>query len=97
MALRQYSVTLGAGATAATTDHVPMTFLRIENTASNATVKYGTSALVTGDYAGTVQAEAAGSSNAVVIGPLPVPSMNLGDFYFLGTQNQVIHLTVITP
>lgn len=97
MALLQYTVTLGAAATRAITTHLPMNFMRIENEASNAVVKYGTSAITTNDYAGAVLAQTATINNAVTVGPFPQGCMNLDEFYFLGTENQKIHLTVITP
>ncbi len=97
MALLQYTVTLGAGATRATTDHTPINMLIIENTASNALVKYGTSALTTNLYAGSVIAQSATVDSSKAIGPFPQACMNLDEFYFLGTENQIIHLTAITP
>lgn len=97
MALEQYTVTLGASITRAITTHKSMNFLRIENEASNAVVKYGASTLTTTDYAGAVLAQTATINNAVTIGPFPQGCMNLDEFYFLGTENQKIHLTVITP
>jgi hypothetical protein len=97
MALRQYTVTLGAGNTRAVTVHTPISFLRIENEASNAVVKYGTSALAAADYAGAVLAQTATINNAVTVGPFPHGIMNLDEFYFLGTEAQKIHLTAITP
>jgi hypothetical protein len=41
------------------------------------------------DYAVTVTA---GPTNAVTIGPFPHEVMNLDEFYFLGTEDEVIHL-----
>lgn len=97
MALLQYTVTLGAGATQAVTDHLSINQLIIENTAGNALVKYGTSALTTALYAGSVIAQSATVDSSKTIGPFPQGCMDLKDFYFLGTEAQVIHLTVITP
>lgn len=97
MALLQYTVTLGAGATQAVTEHLPIAYLRIENEAGNALVKYGTSALTSTDYAGSVIAQSATVDSSKVIGPFPHGIMNLDEFRFLGTENQKIHLTAITP
>lgn len=97
MALEQYTVTLGAGNTQAITTHKPVTYLRIENEASNAVVKYGTSALTSTVYAGAVLAQTGTINNAVTVGPFPHGIMNLDEFYFLGTENQKFHITAITP
>lgn len=97
MALRQYTVTLTTAALQAITTNLPITFLRIENEIGNAAVKYGTSAISATDYAGEVLADTATISNGVSIGPFDTPGrMNLQEFWFLGTNTQKIHLTVIT-
>ena len=76
---------------------VPFSYMRIENVASNAIVYYGTSAVSATDYAGTVLANTASINNGVIVGPMPQPGcMNLLEFYFVGTNDQKIHLTVIT-
>lgn len=81
----------------ASSSSVPFLYMRVESEASNALVNYGTSAVTTADYAGTVLANTATINNGVIIGPSPSPgSMNLREFYFIGTNNQKIHLTVIT-
>lgn len=97
MPLLQYVVTLGSGATQAVTSNTPICFLRIENEAGNAVVKYGTSALTSTAYAGAVLAQTATINNAVTLGPWPQSVLDLQDLRFLGTQNQKIYLTAVTP
>ncbi len=91
MALLQYTVTLGAGPTRAIATHLSMNMLIIENEEANDLVRYGTSEVTTTDYAGSTM------DNPKTIGPFPQGCMNLDEFYFLGTENNKIHLTVITP
>jgi hypothetical protein len=97
MALLQYTVMMTGSAVRATTVKTPISFLRIENEASNADVKYGTSAVAAADYGGTIKDEEAAVEHAVEIGPFPTACMDLSDIYFLGTNTQKIHLTAVTP
>lgn len=97
MALFQFTVTLGAGITRAITTHLPINQLIIENEASNALVKYGGPSLTPTDYAGSVIAQSATVDSSKTIGPFPQSCMNLDEFYFLGTADQKIHITAITP
>jgi hypothetical protein len=89
MALNVYNVTLLATATRAIATHAPIKLLRIESETGNAAVQVGDSGVSATDYAATVTA---GPTNAVTIGPFPHEVMNLDEFYFLGTEDEVIHL-----
>lgn len=95
MAILTYTVTLAATATRAVTAWTPIAFLRIENEASNAVVKFGPSTVSSTSYGGAVIAEQAAASNAVTIGPFDTNAFNLEDIYFLGTDTQKIHLTAV--
>jgi len=97
MALVHYTVTLGAGATRAIATVLSTSLIRIENEASNAIVKYGNADVSATDYGGSVVANTATITNAVTLGPFPQGQMNLNDLWFLGTENQKIHLVVSTP
>ena len=96
MALQQITLTLTTVAVQAVTAHTPFKYLRIENEAGNALVKYGLSTLTSTDYAGSVPADTATVTNAIVIGAFDTLPSNLDEFYFLGTNAQKIHLTVIS-
>ena len=97
MALHQVTLTMTGSAVQASATSVPFSYMRIENEASNAIVKYGLSTVTSTDYAGSVLADTTTINNSVIIGPMPQPGcMNLLEFYFLGTNSQKIHLTVIT-
>ncbi len=93
MAFRHFTVTLLATETRAISAHLPVSFVRVENVAGNDIVRWGQSGLTTIDYGGSVAAGAASEE----IGPVPHGLMNLDQIYFLGTTDDVIHLTVITP
>lgn len=96
MALAQYTVTMTGSAVRAVATNLPIQYLRIENESGNALVNYGTSAVTTADYAGSVSANTATITNGVTVGPFSGEApMNLDEFYFIGTNNQKIHLTVI--
>lgn len=95
MAILTYTVTLGAGATRAVATVTPVASIRIENEASNALVKFGPAAVSSTSYGGSVPADTASVSNAVTLGPFPVDAMDLSSLYFLGTENQKIHLTAV--
>ena len=97
MALLQFTVSMTGAPVRAITTHLPIAFLRIENEAGNAVVKYGTEDVTATDYAGAVLAQTATINNAVTVGPFPHGLMNLDEFYFLGTDGQEVHLTAITP
>ena len=94
MPLSQYTVTLGATAAPAVTAHTPFAIVRVENETGNAAVNFGTLAITSTDYAGTVLA---GPAAAVTLGSGTLGIVNLEDLYFLGTNTQKIHLTVFTP
>jgi len=95
--IQQYTVTMTGAAVRAIDVHTPISFLRIESEASNAIVKFGTSAISATVYAGSVLADTATINNGVTLGPFPAGWMNLDDLYFLGTDTQKIHLTAVTP
>jgi hypothetical protein len=94
MALRIYNVTLGAAATQAATAVIPLVELHIESETGNADVLVGDSGVSATDYGLTVTA---GPTNAKTMGPFPTGILSLNDVYFLGTENEIIHLAVITP
>lgn len=96
MALRQYTLTMTGSAVQLTTDHVPFHFMRIENEVGNAAVQFGTSTVTTSSYAGAVLANTATVTNAVSIGPFPQLPSNAEEFWFIGTNTQKIHITLIT-
>lgn len=94
MAFRVFNVILGAGATRAIATHLPIAGLRIESETGNADVLFGGEDVAADNYAGTVTA---GPTNAVSLDPTPQGLVNLDKIYFLGTADDIIHLTVVTP
>ncbi|MHC4180243.1 MAG: hypothetical protein ACYSWU_22285 [Planctomycetota bacterium] len=94
MAFKVYNVTLGAAATRATTEHTPITQLIIESETGNADVLVGDSTVAADDYGKTVEA---GPAASVTLGGTPHGLMNLDEIYFLGTADDIIHLTVVSP
>jgi hypothetical protein len=94
MAVKVYNLTLTGSAQRATTTHIPLSQLHIESETGNGAVYIGDSTVAADDYGMTVTA---GSANAKAIGPFPAGWMNLDEIYFLGTEDDVIHLTAITP
>ena len=94
MAFKVYNVTMTGSAVRATSAHLPISYLRIENETSNADVKVGDSGVGAADYGMIVEATPA---KPKVVGPFPHGLMNLDQIYFLGTNNEIIHLTVVTP
>jgi hypothetical protein len=97
MAFRTYTVTLGATATRAITTVRPISYLRIENTAGNADVLIGGSDVAADNYGASVKDDpAAGPPNVVVLGPFDWDKISLNEIYFLGTENEIIHLIAIT-
>jgi hypothetical protein len=95
---RSYTVTLGATATRAISTVLPITYLRVENENGNADVYIGGSDVSATVYAASVKDDpTAGPPNAVEFGPFDTPGrISLHEFYFLGTEDEVIHLSVIT-
>lgn len=97
MALIGITVTLGAAATQVTSSVLFCPWVRIENEAGNALVKFGDSAVSATDYFGSVPADTATVSNAVSIGQHVSSSIRLDHLYLLGTAAQKVHVTAITP
>ena len=97
MALMQLTLTMTGSNVQASSTSQPCKFVRVENEAGNAIVKYGTSLLSATVYAGSVLADTATINNGVIIGPFSGEApMDLTNLYFLGTDGQEIHLTVVT-
>lgn len=96
MALKQFTVTMTGSAVQATSAHTPFKYMRMESEAGNAIVYYGDSTVTSSAYAGTVLANTATINNGVIIGAFDTLPSNLDEFYFVGTNNQKIHLTLIT-
>lgn len=96
MALIGITVTLGAAATQVIATETYCTWLRIENEAGNALVKFGDSAVSATDYSGSVPADTATASNAVTVGPHMAHSIRLDHLYLLGTNTQKVHVAAIT-
>lgn len=96
MALRTFDVTLLATQTRAISTHLPVSSVRIESESGNSAVNFGLTGLTTAVYGGTVLAGPA-EVTAVTLGGHPHGLLNLDELWFLGTENDVIHLTVITP
>ncbi len=96
MALRTFTVTLLAGETRAIATHLPVSSVRIESESGNSLVNFGLTGLTTAVYGGTVLAGPA-EVTAVTLGPFPHGLFNLDELWFLGTENDIIHLTAITP
>jgi len=97
MALLGITVTLGASATQVISSETWATWVRIENEAGNALVKYGSSAVSAADYYGSVPADTATASNAASIGPHFSNSIRLDHLYLLGTAAQKVHVSYISP
>jgi len=95
MALSRLTVTLGAAATQVTATETYVSFVRIENEAGNALVKYGESDISANDYAGSVPADTATASNGVSLGPCSANLISLHELYLIGTAAQRVHLTVV--
>jgi len=95
LALLSYTVTLGAAATQVTSDTVFADCVRLESEAGNAIVKFGGSAVSAADYAGSVVADTATASNAVVLGTVKGGVIALHDLYLLGTAAQKVHVSVV--
>ncbi|HKT90098.1 MAG TPA: hypothetical protein VJQ59_16755 [Candidatus Sulfotelmatobacter sp.] len=96
MALQQITLTMTGSAVQLTTTRTPFHYMRIESEASNAIVYYGTSAVTTSSYAGTVLANTTTINNGVVVGPFPQLPSNASEFWFIGTNSQKIHVTLVT-
>lgn len=96
MALLSYTVTLGATATQVTSATVFAECVRLESEAGNALVKFGGSAVSAASYAGSVVADTATASNAVILGPVKAGAIALHDLYLLGTAAQKVHVAVIS-
>jgi hypothetical protein len=96
MALIQFNVTLGSGATPVTNTRTPVYFVRIESDSGNALVKFGNSSLSSANYAGSVVANTATADNSVTIGPFVGYLLNLNDLYLLGTAGQTVRITAIS-
>lgn len=94
MAFSVYNVTLSGSADRATTADTPIAQLIIESETGNAAVLVGDSTVAAADYGLSVTA---GPTNRVTIGGFPHGIMNLRDIYFLGTADDIIHLTAILP
>ena len=97
MALLSYTVTLGAAATQVTSTETYASFVRIENEAGNALVKFGDSSVSAADYAGSVPADTATASNAVTLGPVTFTGIPLNSLYLLGTAGQRVHVAAVAP
>ena len=97
MALLQLTVTLAGTGTPVqcTATRTPFYFMRIESDIGNAIAYYGTSAVTTTAYAGTVLADTATVNNAVEIGAFQAVVSNADEFWFLGTNSQILRITLI--
>ena len=94
--LTPLTVTMTGSAVQASTTRKPAKYVRIESEASNAIVYYGDSTVTTAAYAGTVLANTATINNGVILGPFSGEyNIELSELYFIGTNAQKIHLTVI--
>lgn len=94
--LQPFTVTMTGSAVQATAARTPAKYIRIESEAANAIVYYGKSDVTTADYAGTVLANTATVNNGVIIGPFSGEyNTQLDEWWFIGTNAQKIHLTVI--
>jgi hypothetical protein len=91
----EYTVTLGAAATQVTSTEIYASFVRIENEAGNALVKFGGPAVSAADYSGSVPADTATASNGVTIGPFHSNLVSVHGLYLLGTAAQKVHVTAV--
>jgi hypothetical protein len=93
MALRHINLTIGAAATPVTTsDHKGVRQMIIQNTAQNSAIYIGDSDVSATDYGHTLAAE-----GIVTIGPFSGDApLNTKEVYIAGTENDVVHILLIT-
>ena len=97
MAMKSYTVTMTGSAVQISTTRQPFHEMRIESEAGNAIVYFGASTVSSSDYAGSVLANTATITNAVVIGPFSGEyNSDISEWYFSGTNGQKIHICLIT-
>jgi hypothetical protein len=92
MALRQYNVTLGAGATQVTSTRRGIRHAIIQNTAGNAAIFIGDADVTNAIYGHTLAA-----SGILHLGPFSGDApLSTDELYITGTQSQVVHVLLIT-
>jgi hypothetical protein len=94
MALTHYDVTLTAVATPITTNALKKNVAQaiIHNTAQNSSVYIGNS-----DVSATSWGFTLGSSEEVTIGPFSGSTpLNTSEIYLFGTENDIVHVLVVT-
>ncbi len=95
MAFRHFTVTLLATETRAIATHLPVSYVRAEGESGNAIMYWGQTGLTTEDYGGSIPATSV--AGFLIVGAFPHGILNLDELYFLGTTDDVVHLTVVTP
>lgn len=95
MAFHAESITMTGSAVRSTLQPQPVSQLIVQSESGNSVLYIGDSGVSATDYAYLVDAGAADVS--VTVGPFPAGWLNLSEVYFLGTNNEVIHLLAVTP
>jgi hypothetical protein len=97
MALIQLTITLAGTSTPVqcTTTRTPFYYMRIESDIGNAIAYFGLTGLTTSSYAGTITPNTATLDASVIIGAFQAVISNADEFWFLGTNNQKLRITLI--
>ena len=93
MAMKIFNVTLGAAATQITATRTPFQELHIEVPSGGHTTFVGDSSVTSSNYGRSV---AAGAAIIIGNGPGAFKVDDLSHVYLAGTQNDVIHVLVLT-
>ena len=95
MAFKAKNFTLDGTSQPLATTHIPVKWVRVENTTGNADVKIGDSTLTAAIFGFTVTA---GPATIKDIGPFSGGEcpFNLENVFVKGTDGQVIHITYVT-
>lgn len=92
MAIKHYNVTIGASATQVSSTRTPIKLAIIHNTTGNSAIFIGDSTVTASIYGHTLA-----SAGNLTIGPFSGEApFSTDELYIAGTQNNVVHVLVVT-